>query len=64
MLILDEKWVKLASFGHISLIKWFFVFSGVFAEKTRYLLMLVERKAMGTSFKMKKRSHEVPNAWP
>ena len=44
MLNLDGKGVKSASFGHILLIKWPFVFSGVFYERTKDLLMLARRK--------------------
>ena len=59
-----RKGVKSTSLGNISLIKWFFRSSGVSAEKARYLLKLVERKAMGMSVKMKKRSRKIPKAWP
>ena len=62
MFILNEKRVKLTCFGHISLTNWFFHISAVSADKTRYLL--VERKATGMSFKMKKRLREVLRAWP
>jgi len=54
MLNSNEKAVKSTSFGSILLIKWFFEFAGVSTEKTSDLLMLVERRAKETRFKLEK----------
>jgi len=51
MLNLDEKWSNLLSSVHIVLIEWFALFSRVVAKKMRKSLVLMERKALGMSFK-------------
>ena len=62
MLSLDEIGSNLPHSVRILLIKWFFLFSGALTKNIRKSIVLIERKAVGTSFEEQKRFNEVLSA--